>query len=43
MIRLGITDKANMEHWEKCLNGMKDFNKDEVRTIFDRFIKKIYE
>ena len=42
MIRLGITDKANMEHWEKCLNGMKDFNKDEVRTIFDRFIKKIY-
>lgn len=41
MVELGITDKANIVHWEQCLAGKKAFNKDEVRTIFDRFITKI--
>lgn len=42
LIRLGITDKVNMQYWEKCLDGREKLNKDNVRTIFDRLISKIY-
>lgn len=41
LIKLGITDKANMEYWEKALSGREPLNKDNVRTIFDRLIEKI--
>ena len=40
MILKGITDKANMEHWEMCLDGREPLNKDEVRIIFDRLLNK---
>ena len=30
-----------MEHWEMCLDGRKELNKDEVRIIFDRLLNKI--
>ena len=43
LIRLGITDKANMQYWEKVLAGTEPLNKDNVRTIFDRLITKISE
>lgn len=41
LIEKGITDIANMAHWEMCLDGRKPLNKDEVRIIFDRLLAKI--
>ncbi len=40
LITLGITDIANMQYWEKCLDGREKLNKDNVRTIFDRLIER---
>lgn len=42
LIGLGITDIANMQYWEKVLAGYEPLDKDNVRTIFDRLIDKIY-
>ena len=43
LIRLEITDISNMQYWEKALSGKEPLNKNNVRTIFDRLIKKCYE
>lgn len=43
LIRLGITNVENMGYWEKALDGREELNKDNVRTIFDRLIAKVYE
>ena len=40
LIKLGITDKANMEYWEKALSGREPLSKENVRIIFDRLIEK---
>ena len=43
LIRLGITDKENMQYWEKTLAGKEPLNKDNVRAIFDRLIERAYK
>jgi N-acetyl-anhydromuramyl-L-alanine amidase AmpD len=42
LIRLGVTTTENMAYWEKVLDGREPLNKDNVRTIFDRLIAKVY-
>ena len=43
LIKLGITDVSNMAYWETALAGTKPLDKDNVRAIVDRLIKKCYE
>ena len=43
LIRLKITDISNMQYWEQALAGTEPLNKENVRTLFDRLIAKIYE
>lgn len=41
MILDGVTDTANMQNWERMLDGREPINKDYVRTIFDRYHDKL--
>ena len=41
LIKKGITDRANMVHWEKCLAGSLPLVPSEVRTLFERMLAKI--
>lgn len=43
LISLGITSIENMAYWEKCLDGREELNKENVRTIFERLIERIYK
>lgn len=38
LIEKGITDIANMQYWEKCLDGREPLDKDNVRAIFNRLL-----
>lgn len=40
LVRMGITDKANVSYWENALSGKEPINKDYIRTMFERLIKK---
>lgn len=43
LIKLGVTSIDNMSYWEMALAGTKPLDKDNVRIILDRLIKKCYE
>jgi len=40
LVRMGITDKANVSYWENALSGKEPINKDYIRTMFERLMDK---
>ena len=41
LVELGITSMDNMVYWEKALRGEIPLDKDNVRALLDRLIKKV--